>query len=484
MASNGLAKDAMAVGGQVVQSLAHIAPAVAVVFTASLILSGATTAAPLAILVSCLGIIPSVYLHSKLQARWTGSGGYCSVLPPAFSGTLGTAAGLLDFFYEPFVASIAIFGFIAFGLEPYIGRPLTLWEVTLFSQMLILLIYSLSRREVRCVSSLLFIFGFGEVLLFIGLAIFLIVQTPLTAPSVAPIFSPEHFDLGGFGKAALFGTLMFVGFESGISFSAETSNSERSFRMGIWCSTVISALVFILSFAAVVIALGTDGPLSHLTVEKLSAMPSPYLDSIIPAVMGRSVGHLVLVLVLFLSTLSCGMAAFGAGARNLFALGKMGALPRFLTASNPAGVPVGGAKGCYLISVVVSLLLASLNAPAVAFEIGAAFYASIAIVFYCLVSLAAFMNSATLGNSPTSKAFIAILALIDLTIFLSLLTISIADYTSKEGAVALVPCLLVGVLIATIVWATLLSIGRPRVVARLQRSRSRGTSSPAYSIGH
>jgi hypothetical protein len=120
----------------------------------------------------------------------------------------------------------------------------------------------------------------------------------------------------------------------------------------------------------------------------------------------------------------------------------------------------------------------------VAFEIGAAFYASIAIVFYCLVSLAAFMNSATLGNSPTAKAFIAILALIDLTIFLSLLTISIADYTSKEGAVALVPCLLVGVLIATIVWAILLSIGRPRVVARLQRSRSRGTSSPAYSIGH
>ena len=484
MASNDRAKDAMAVGGQVVQSLAHIAPAVAVVFTASLILSGATTAAPLAIVVSCLGVIPSVYLHSKLQARWTGSGGYCSVLPPALNGSLGTAAGLLDFFYEPFVASIAIFGFIAFGLEPYIGRPLTFWEVTLFSQILILLLYSLSRREVTFVSNLLFIFGFGEVLLFIGLALFLIVKTPLTAASFAPIVSPERFDLGGFGKAALFGTLMFVGFESGLSFSAQTTNSERSFRIGIWCSTMISGLVFILSFGAVVIGLSTEGPLGHITVEQLGAMPSPYLDSIIPAAIGKSVGHLVLVVVLFLSTVSCGIAAFGAGARNLFALAKLGALPRFLTARNAAGVPLGGVRGCYLISVLVGLLLASLDAPAMAFEIGAAFYASIAMVFYCLVSLAALFNNATLGKSRVEKAFVTVLALVDLIIFLSLLIISTFDYSSKKGAIAVVPCLLLGVLIATIVWAIHLSLGRPRVVARLQRPRSRSSSSPEYSVGH
>jgi amino acid transporter len=477
MTSNGLAKDAMAAGGQVVQSLAHIAPAVAVVFTASLIVSGASTAAPLAIVVSCLGVIPSVYLHSKIQARWTGSGGYCSVLPPAFNGTLGAAAGLLDFFYEPFVASIAIFGFIAFGLEPYVGRSLTLWEVMLLSQMLILGIFLLSRREVKVLSKLLFVFGLAEVLLFIGLAVSLIAQTPLTALSIAPIFSPQRFDLGGFGRAALFGTLMFVGFESGISFSAETKNSERSFRIGIWLSTAVSALVFIVSFSALVIALSSGGPLAHTTVEKLGSMPSPYLDAVVPAMMGRPVGQLVLLGVLFLSTVSCGMAAFGAGARNLFALGKTGVLPRSLTASSSAGVPIGGAKGCYLISVIVGILLTLVGAPAMAFEIGAAFYASMAIVFYCLVSLAGLFNCRSLGNAPAEGAFVAILSLIDLAIFLSLLVISIADYASKDGAIAIVPFLLVGVLLVTLFWAMRLSIGRPRVLARLQRSSYRRAAS-------
>lgn len=58
--NNSLAKDAIAVLGQMAQSVAHIAPAVAVIFTAAIILNGANTAACLAIVMSCLGVFPSV----------------------------------------------------------------------------------------------------------------------------------------------------------------------------------------------------------------------------------------------------------------------------------------------------------------------------------------------------------------------------------------------------------------------------------------
>lgn len=462
-----LAKDAIAVLGQMVQSLAHIAPAVGVVFTASLILGGAGSSAPLAVLLSCLAVLPSVYLHSKLQSRWSGAGGYFAILPPAFGRYTGTAAGLLDIFYEPIITAITIFGFLGFGLEPWLGRSLTFGETVALSQLVILGVFLLSGRKIHIISRILFAFGIGEVVLFFFLGISLVARSNINFESITVIFRPADFSFGAFGNATLFGVLMFIGFESGIPFSEETRNAPASYMKGVWLSTALTALMFLFSYFAIVAANQNGGPLSDISLTTMAALPSPYFDKVAPEILGSG-GRPFLLFVIFISTVSCCLASFGAGARNLFAFGRLGVLPRqFAVTNRKTGTPSGGNNACYLLTVLIAFGLTFIGKPALAFEFSATLGGTVAVILYLLVAAAGVRNYKILCASAAERSFMLWLAVADAVLFAYIVFSTVRDCWAKEGILSSIPWLLLGAISVAVVWSSFLNRHRPHIVDKI-----------------
>lgn len=239
------------------------------------------------------------------------------------------------------------------------------------SQLLSLVVFLLSGRKVHIISKVLFTFGIGEVLLFVAMGIALLSKSTLSVEMLDSMVHPANFSFSAFGTAALFGVLMFVGFESGIPFSEETKNAASSYVKAVWLSTVLTGAMFLLSYFALVAACYKGGPLSDISLSDLAALPSPFFDKLAPSVCG-DFGRLFLFLVLLISTISSGLASFGAGSRNLFAFARFGVLPQSIARTcSTTGVPRGGNSACYLLTVVMGLALACINDPKLAFEYSA-----------------------------------------------------------------------------------------------------------------
>lgn len=344
--------------GQFSQSIAHMAPAYAVICGVPFMASRAGSALPLASVLALLLCLMLAYCLSLLTRKYFGASGYFQIHSRALGSKLGFTTSWLFFLYEPLNAVVVFIGFGTLVLEPfstaYLGVTIP-WWVSLIAGNLLVTFFALKKMKnsIRITAVL----GLMEFFIMLALGVLLLVKSDHH-------FHPEYFTpsmsadgTGGLMFAFIFSFLAFAGFESGLPLTEETKETKGSTSKGLIWSVILTGIFYIFISYATVIGFG-GGEDTVQFAKTFSSAADPYSGILASKAFG-TIGHWLMFFAALNSTIACALAGHNSATRVFFSLGRAQILPKMLGHVTQKGkVPVN------------AVLFASL----VTFTVGFAFY--------------------------------------------------------------------------------------------------------------
>ncbi|HEX9067178.1 MAG TPA: APC family permease [Ktedonobacterales bacterium] len=326
----GLRPNAVGIIGVLLQAVALMGPGVAVAFGYGPGITYARGSFPLAIALAMVGSLLVALNIGQLAAHLPSAGGSYSYVSNGLGRGLGFLAGWLSI---PAYLVFLPLNVIAFGYalnqasaspsDPSSGVPWWVGGVFLAVLMGLLTFFGV-RISVR----LLVVLGTIEVLAFVVLSVFL-VMNPADGQSLQA-FTPATWD-GGHGGisgvlvGAVIGMLAFTGFESAALLAEESKNPRRIIKPVLISAVLLIGAFFVLTSYAGVAGYGFN----HLGP---STQEGTYLHDEAPWITlairawGTS-GKYLLGMVLFTSFAANMAAGYTALSRVAYAMGRAGALP-------------------------------------------------------------------------------------------------------------------------------------------------------------
>ena len=176
--------------------------------------------------------------------------------------------------------------------------------------------------------------------------------------------------------------LSFIGFETAATLGEETRDPHRNIPRAVYGSMIVVGVFYVFMAYAATIGYGID----HMATGY--AKDAAPFDTIARHFGGPAFAALIDVVGL-LSFFSAALAIVNGGARILFAVGRDGALPRWLATTHPKRqTPIAGVAALCLVGLVAGLGLGALLTPITAFAFFGTLDAILVLLIYVLVNVA------------------------------------------------------------------------------------------------
>jgi amino acid transporter len=323
-----LRAGAVGLPGILMQGVATIAPAFAIlasfVFTVSL--AGIVT--PWAYLLAGLVLLLMAISSSQLAKELPSAGGWYTWIARALNPQAGFFAGWIFSIWLPPVAAMTS-GYLAKTvLEPEIKAqysitiPWWLWVVAIVG-----FVTWLSYRGIAISERMLLITGVIEIVIMVVLAIWGFASPGPGGFSAEPL-NPSHFgDAPDMFLAVVFSIFAFSGWEATAPLAEESKNPRRYVVLGMIGSVIILALYFVFVTWGYLVGIGVDN------VSKIPDATAFPVFTLATRVWGDA--WVILLFALLNSAVAVAIACFNGGTRTWYGMGRTGVLPKALADVSP-----------------------------------------------------------------------------------------------------------------------------------------------------
>jgi len=348
-----LRSNAIGLPGVLFQSVTTMAPAGAVAFSLGAAIPFTGGALPLAV-VFALVVCVLVALNIGSMARYLPSaGGYFTYVTRGLGPQAGWLTGwLFTFTYILFLPlTLLVLGSVT---DAFLSSTFHLslgangWIV--YALIFAVVAFALTFFGIKISADVGVVLGLIEIIVFSVLSIFLIVHAG--SGNTAATFNPASSQQPGLGgwQGVLFGMLFaflaFSGFESSAILGEESHNPRRIVPRAILLATVIIGVFYIFCAYAGVVGWG------FTKISTYSSDPNPW--GTMAALVWGPVAFIAILAILN-SALGNANAAINAGARTLFAMGRIKVFPGALGQTNRFRVP--GLAIIVMLSLEIGIVL-------------------------------------------------------------------------------------------------------------------------------
>ncbi len=344
----------------VAQSVGFIGPVFSTAFIipaiigANAALKGAGVAAPLAVLVSGIGVFALGWIVAQYAKRIHAAGSLYDYVSNGLGTTIGAAAGWLYYGGTIILTTglgVLIGGYVHDILLPTLGidsglLPIWLWDV-IWAGLLFALIYFGVQISTRVQLTLALIS-----MVVVGLFFIKVIVDVGSANDLATAFNPNSSPDGWSGVffGVLYGVLIFVGFETAANLGEETAHPKRDIPRAVLLSVVIVSLFYLVGSYATVAGF-------HFNLDEIfkanSLGPVLFILSD-PSAYGSELIAKVIVVVVLFDIMAVGVGAAVASTRGVFAMARDRRLPAPLASVSPRyGTPIGA----IVLLIVIQLIL-------------------------------------------------------------------------------------------------------------------------------
>ena len=327
-----LAAGAVGLVGQLFQSIANMAPAAGVIFSAQYMASKGGATLPLAWLLATVACLLTALAMRQVVRKIRSAGSFFVIHSVALGHFVGFTTSWVWLLNEPLVAGglSMFFGQILQDfLATQVGVMLPWWITAL---ALIAIFTYLSYVGIRQSAGATVLLGSIEIAIMLVLGLILIIKAGANQPLIAfsPAASPQGW--GGVGFAMVFGILSYLGFESGIPLSEESKNPRRSLSITILASTIGMGAYFCFLGYATVAGWGYSDPQKFAA--DFSGATNPYFTLAQNAF--GVIGPWVILFAVANTAFGGAITAYNAITRVYYSLGRSGVFPRWFGHVNPS----------------------------------------------------------------------------------------------------------------------------------------------------
>src|SRR5215467_13361565 len=386
-AAPGLRRDAIGLREVLFQSITLMAPGAAIAAAIPVGALYAGGALPLSVLIALVACLLSASCIG-LMAR---------ELPSAGSLAAYAARGL-----HPAVGFLTAWGYVLCGVliaplvllqlgfttastinSEFHGYPANLWWPWTLAGAVIIL--AAGFYGIRTSARLGTILGVTEIAVFLVLAVFLLFHAG--SNNTGQVFTTHYSPTGltGVIGGSVFTLLAFGGFEGAAPLAEETRDPRRTIQRAVLLATFLIGLLYVFTTYAVDVAYGPKGFAAFATQTGNSSWEG----------LARSLYGLFwffVFLAIVNSTIANANAGVNVSTRTAYAMGRIGAFPRFLAIVSPRHrSPIYSILAAFVITVAVTLGLGLGYTPTVAFAMVATGLVIVLVAIYIL------MNASCIG---------------------------------------------------------------------------------------
>lgn len=440
-----LERKATGIKGAILNSLAGQAPAYSIAGGAAFIMQFAGAAAPLAMLLTTLGVMSIVYSVFLLARRYPHAASFYAYA----ANTLGPWAGFLNgvmytVLYSATLGlgSVAIaFGYLtAQGLQAAFGVSVNPILLVPLPMILALIPAVLGIRPSIRTEAALTSIEVAILLSFVGLTLYQY-RGALSAFPFTPQATFQTGLLGVLGAIAgglLFSITYFMGFEVSTQIAEEASEPKRDVPWGTLAATLAMGLLYVAVTYSIVVNMGYSAAAINNYVQQASSGVNP-----IYGLMGQYLGPLgeaLFAVAVMTSVFSCYLATLNATARMFYGMARDGLMPRGLAETNRFKAPskaiylstalaAAAAAGAYIASYLsgyVQPIDMTYNAMEYAYALDAFYYiASLVVLAIGAVKIAPFWGK-ILSAAGAALLAVAFYESISAPVYLYIFAASIA----------------------------------------------------------
>ncbi|EMD25870.1 APC family permease [Amycolatopsis azurea] len=343
-----LAKNVLGVPGIVFLVLAAVAPLTGMIVIAAIgIAVGNGGGMVAAFLLATVVLLLFAVGYAQMSRVLTSAGGFYAFVVKGLGRTPGLVAGFVAMLgYNCFVAgAIGTSGFFtSTAIDDVFGLKL---DWLFWSALSVVLVLLLSRRGIAVSAKVLGVSLILEVSILLIMDFSVLFRHGFSFAA----FSPSVMFQGAGGLALLFAANAFIGFEATALFGEEAKDPKR---------TIPRATYIAIGFIGVFAAFTTWAVVSAIGAEQAQDVAAAHLSSgdLVLSVAQEYLGGpltKVMLLLLVVSLFAALLALHNSATRYLYALGRVGVLPRLLGKTNPRN---GAPRYASIVQLVFGSLVA------------------------------------------------------------------------------------------------------------------------------
>jgi amino acid transporter len=383
----GLRRDAIGLREVLFQSITDMAPGAAI---AASIPAGAALAGgalPLSVVFALVACLLGAWCIGLLAREMPAAGSLATYaargLHPGAGFLVAWGYVLVGWLIPPLVLLQLGFTTASTLNAEFHGYPATLWWPWSLAGAVIVL--AAGWYGIRTSARLGTILGLSEIGVFLVLAVFLLVHAG--GRNSAQVFTTHYSPTGlsGVIGGSVFTLLAFGGFEGAAPLAEETRNPRRTIQRAVLLATLLIGVLYVFTTYAADVAWGPSGFASFASMTGRASW-----EGLARALYGLFWFFVFLAIVN--STIANANAGVNVSSRTAYAMGRIGAFPRFLAVvSAKHRSPVNSVLVAFVITVAVTLGLGLKYTPTTAFAMVGTGLVIVIVAIYIL------MNAACIG---------------------------------------------------------------------------------------
>ncbi|WDL98602.1 APC family permease [Alicyclobacillus sp. ALC3] len=329
-------------------SVSIVAPTMAMAFNTAPAAGAAGASVPLSFLVGTIAMLLVGVSFFEFSKRIPHSGSVYAYNAQGLGPKTGFVSGwaLTATYFAYAAGCAALFGNFANVFLLHFGLHVPEWLLVFVGMAVV---WFFSYRDVRLSTRAALLLE-GISILVVLVLCFVIVGKGGNAGNTAVPFSMGSVGLSGVGAGMIFAVLSFAGFEGAATLAEEAKNPHRAVPLAIYGTVIAAGIFYVFVSYSEVIGFGAG----H--VAKLAGSSAP-LDTLASSYIGSAMGTFV-DFAAMISAFACSLGSANAASRMLFALGRDGALPRFLSRVHDRhGTPHVAVNTISILGVVLYLII-------------------------------------------------------------------------------------------------------------------------------
>jgi amino acid transporter len=388
--ATGLRRNAIGLREVLFQSITDMAPGAAIAASIPAGVAFAGGSLPLSVIFALIACLLCAWCIGLLAREMPAAGSLATYaargLHPAGGFIVAWGYVLVGWLIPPLVLLQLGFTTAATINSEFPGYPATLWWP--WSVLGALIVLAAGYFGVRTSARLGTVLGLSEIGVFLVLAVFLVVHAGShnTASVFSTRYTPSGFrGLSGVVGGSVFTLLAFGGFEGAAPLAEEARDPRRTVQRAVLLATLLIGALYVFTTYAVDVAFGPRGFASFTT-----GTGSASWEGLARSLYG--IFWFFVFLAIVNSTIANANAGINVSSRTSYAMGRIGAFPRFFElVSTRHRSPVNAILVAFVVTIGVTLGLGFGYTPATAFSMVGT---GIVIV---LVAVYIVMNAACIG---------------------------------------------------------------------------------------